>query len=182
MLMRLIDFLKGRADHRPVDQPDLRRRAAGADRGGHLVADRHLALLRDIELGGERNRGMYILKSRGMAHSNQIREFLITDRGIDLCDVYLGPEGVLTGSARRAQEARERAAALARQQDMERKRSDLERKRRALEAKVAALKMEFEIEEDEVNHVLAQEQAREERLVQDRAEMARSRKADGTES
>ena len=114
-------------------------------------------LLRDIELGGERNRGLYILKSRGMAHSNQIREFLLTDRGIDLCDVYLGPEGVLTGSARRTQEARERAAALARQQDMERRRSDLERKRRALEAKVAALKMEFEIEEDEVNYVLAQE-------------------------
>lgn len=66
-------------------------------------------LLRDIELGGERNRGLYILKSRGMAHSNQIREFGLTDHGIDLIDAYLGPEGVLTGSMRLAQEARESA-------------------------------------------------------------------------
>ena len=182
MLMRLIDFLKGRqitalftnltAGGGPLEQTEV---------GISSLIDTWL-MLRDIELGGERNRGLYILKSRGMAHSNQIREFLLTDRGIELCDVYLGPEGVLTGSARRAQEARERAAALARQQDMERRRSDLERKRRALEAKVAALQMEFEIEEDEVNYVLAQEQAREERLVRDRAEMARSRKADVTES
>ena len=68
-------------------------------------------LLRDIELGGERNRGMYVLKSRGMAHSNQIREFLLTDHGVELKDVYIGPEGVLTGSLRLAQEAREQAAA-----------------------------------------------------------------------
>ena len=181
-LMRLIDFLKGRqitalltnliAGGGPLEQTEMDISS---------LIDTWL-MLRDIELGGERNRGMYILKSRGMAHSNQICEFLITDRGIELSDVYLGPEGVLTGSARRTQEARERAAALARQQDMERRRSDLERKRRALEAKVAALKMEFEIEEDEVNHVLAQERAHEERLVRDRAEMARSRGADGTES
>ena len=69
-------------------------------------------LLRDIELGGERNRGLYVLKSRGMAHSNQIREFLLTDHGVELQDVYVGPEGVLTGSMRLAQEAREQAAAL----------------------------------------------------------------------
>jgi circadian clock protein KaiC len=68
-------------------------------------------LLRDIELNGERNRAMYVLKSRGMAHSNQIREFLLTDRGIDLIDPYLGPEGVLMGSARQAQQAREKAVA-----------------------------------------------------------------------
>jgi circadian clock protein KaiC len=62
-------------------------------------------LLRDIEFGGERTRAMYVLKSRGMAHSNQVREFLITGDGIDLVDVYTGPEGVLTGSARQSQEA-----------------------------------------------------------------------------
>ncbi len=60
-------------------------------------------LLRDIELNGERNRGLYILKSRGMAHSNQIREFLLTENGVQLTEVYLGPEGVLTGSARLSQ-------------------------------------------------------------------------------
>src|SRR2546421_5196853 len=86
-------------------------------------------LLRDIELNGERNRGIYVLKSRGMPHSNQIREFLLTNNGIRLVDVYLGPEGVLTGSSRQAQEAREAAAALAEKQDLERKQRELERKR-----------------------------------------------------
>ena len=105
-------------------------------------------LLRDIELGGERNRAMYILKSRGMAHSNQIREFLLTDRGIELQDVYLGPEGVLTGSARQAQEAREKAAVLLTQEEVEGKRRELERKREALEARIAAMRKEFEAEEE----------------------------------
>ncbi len=181
-LIRLVDFLKGRQitalltnlifGGGPLERTEVNISS---------LIDTWL-MLRDIELGGERNRGMYILKLRGMAHSNQICEFLITDRGIELCEVYLGPEGVLTGSARRAQEARERAAALARQQDMERRRNDLERKRRALEANVAALKMDFEIEEDEFNYALAQGRAREERLVQDQAEMARSRRADGAKS
>jgi circadian clock protein KaiC len=104
-------------------------------------------LVRDIELGGERNRGMYILKSRGMAHSNQIREFLLTERGVQLRDVYVGPEGVLTGSMRLAQEAREQAAARLRQQEIERMARGLERKRRLLEAQIAALRLEFESEE-----------------------------------
>ena len=68
-------------------------------------------LLKTIEVGGERNRALYVLKSRGMDHSNQIREFLLTDHGLRLLDVYLGPEGVLTGSARLSQEGREKAAA-----------------------------------------------------------------------
>ena len=97
-------------------------------------------LLRDLELGGERNRSLYILKSRGMAHSNQLREFLLTDRGVDLLDVYLGSEGVLTGSARLAQEAREKADALARQQEIERKQRELEREKRLLEAQIGALR------------------------------------------
>src|SRR5690606_1875581 len=82
-------------------------------------------LLRDIELNGERNRAMYVLKSRGMAHSNQVREFLITSQGLDLVPAYLGAEGVLTGSARLAQEAKEEAAALQRSQEIARKRREL---------------------------------------------------------
>src|SRR5207253_734634 len=95
-------------------------------------------LVRQIDLGGERNRGMYVLKSRGMAHSNQFREFLLTEHGIELKDVYVGPEGVLTGSMRVAQEAREQAAALSRKQEIERRQRELEHKRRALDAQVAA--------------------------------------------
>ncbi len=73
--------------------------------------------MRDIELDGERNRALYVLKSRGMAHSNQLREFLLTEQGVDLLDVYVGPEGVLTGSSRLSQEARENAAEQVRQEE-----------------------------------------------------------------
>src|SRR3954451_16784414 len=106
-------------------------------------------LLRDIELGGERNRGLYVLKSRGMAHSNQIREFLLTDRGIELRDVYIGPEGVLTGSMRLAQEARERAATVMREREEGRRRRELERKRAAIEARLATLRGELEAIDEE---------------------------------
>jgi len=135
-------------------------------------------LLRDIELAGERNRGLYVLKSRGMAHSNQIREFVITSKGIDIRDVYVGPEGVLTGSARLAQEARERADKLVRQLEIGSKQRKLDRKRAALEAQIAALKAEFEAEEAEVGRVLAQENQLVRQLQMDEVAMGRSRRAD----
>src|SRR5207302_8837882 len=135
MLLRLVDALKDRqitalftnlssAGEASLEQTDL---------GISSIVDTWI-LLRDIELGGERNRGLYVLKSRGMAHSNQIREFLLTDRGIELLDVYVGPEGVLTGSMRVAQEAREKAVAMTRQQEIERRQREIDRKRRSMEA------------------------------------------------
>ncbi len=139
-------------------------------------------LLRDIESGGERNRAIYILKSRGMAHSNQIREFRLTDQGIELTDVCLGPEGVVLGAARQAQEARDKAAALLARQNIETKQRELERKRQALEAHIAALRNEFEIEVDETSRVIVQEQMRETALREDRARMAVTRQADATPS
>src|SRR5947209_6328759 len=90
-------------------------------------------LLQDIEGHGERNRVLYVLKARGMAHSNQSREFLISHRGIDLVDAYIGPGGVLTGAARAAQSARDKAEALANQQEAARRKRELERKRAARE-------------------------------------------------
>jgi circadian clock protein KaiC len=106
-------------------------------------------ILRDIEAGGERNRGLYVIKSRGMKHSNQIREFLITANGIDLQDVYVGPEGVLTGSLRAAQEARENAAAAMREHQMQRRQADLERRRAELQAQIVGLQHEVKsVEED----------------------------------
>src|SRR5262249_37871548 len=108
-------------------------------------------LLRDIELGGERNRAMYVLKSRGMAHSNQIREFLLTDRGIQLLDVYVGPEGVLTGSMRLSQEARQRADELARRQEVDRIRRLAEQKSKAIQAQIAALEAELAAADVETN-------------------------------
>ncbi len=101
-------------------------------------------LVRDIEIGGERNRGLYVLKSRGMPHSNQIREFVIGSNGIDLLDVYRGPDGVLTGSMRQAQQARERADALSREQSRAARARDRARERVVLEARIAALRDEFE--------------------------------------
>jgi circadian clock protein KaiC len=136
-------------------------------------------LLRDIEIGGERNRGMYVLKSRGMAHSNQIREFLFTDHGLDLIDVYVGPSGVLTGSARVAQEAQEEAEKLARQQEIERRKMSVERKRKVLETQIEAQRAEFAAEEEELKKIIEQERTREARVQDEREAMAVSRKADG---
>jgi circadian clock protein KaiC len=178
MLMRLVDFLKSKG---------ITALFTSLTTGGGVLEHTDVAisslidtwlLLRDIEIGGERNRGLYILKSRGMAHSNQIREFLLTDHGVELADVYVGPGGVLTGSARQAQEAQEEAERLLRQQEIERRQRDLERKRQALEAQIAALRVAFEAEEAELQQIVRQEQVREARLVQDRRGMATSRHAD----
>jgi circadian clock protein KaiC len=113
-----------------------------------------------------------------MAHSNQIREFLLTPNGIELTDVYLGPEGVLTGSARLAQEAKERASELRNNQEVERKRRELERRQQALEAQIAALRLHFETEREEIERSIGEQVARQGRLGQDRQEMGSSRKAD----
>jgi len=133
-------------------------------------------LVRDIEVGGERNRGLYVIKSRGMAHSNQVREFLITSRGIALQDVYIGPEGVLTGSLRAAQEARERAASLLRRQEIQRKQREIERRRAATRAQIAALKLELEAAELEAGLVVTQDEEREQLLTEDRTAMATRRR------
>jgi circadian clock protein KaiC len=132
-------------------------------------------LVRDIEQSGERNRGLYILKSRGMAHSNQIREFRLTSHGVELLDVYVGPGEVLTGSARVAQESQDRLAALQRGQERDRLKVTLERKRVALEARVAALHAEFAAEARELEQALAQETVRAESWEEGRASQAASR-------
>ena len=137
-------------------------------------------LLRDIEIGGERNRGLYVLKSRGMAHSNQIREFRLTDHGIELLDVYVGAEGVLTGSARLSQEAKDEAEQLTRRQEIGRNQYGLERKREAMEAQILLLRSEFEAEESEALKAIGIEKARIQRISQDRARMAKNRKGDAS--
>ena len=133
-------------------------------------------LLRDIELNGERNRGLYILKSRGMAHSNQIQEFLLTNQGIDLIDIYTGSGEILTGSARAAQDAGEKASELVRRREVDRRIREQERKRNALETKIAALRAEFEVETEEVHLMADEEQKRQTVLAEDRLEMAHLRK------
>lgn len=178
MLMRLVDYLKTNqvtgmftsltSGGGPLEQSEVAISS---------LVDTWL-LVRDIEIGGERNRGMYILKSRGMAHSNQIREFLLTDHGVELRDVYVGASGVLTGSARLAQEAQEQAGTLARRQEVERRQLELERRRKALEAQIAALRAEFEAQEIETMSIIGREQAQAAQLTQERGDMGVSRKVD----
>jgi circadian clock protein KaiC len=178
MLLRLVDFLKARQ----ITAFMTNLTAGGnawerTDVGISSIIDTWL-LLRDIELGGERNRGLYVLKSRGMKHSNQIREFLLTSEGVQLEDVYVGPEGVLTGSMRAAQEARERAEHLIRSQEVEHRQRELERRRTALEAQIASLRAEFEATETEAAQISAQDQAGEAMLRQDREAAGLRRGAD----
>jgi circadian clock protein KaiC len=179
MLLRLVDLMKmQQVTAFFTNLSSAGTSLEGTELGISSLMDTWL-LLRDIELNGERNRGLYVLKSRGMAHSNQIREFLLTSEGIKLVDVYLGPEGVLTGSSRQAQEAKERAAMLTERQDLERKRRELQRKREAMEAQIAAMRASFEDEEQEAMKEIDQEQGREEIRAQDRLQMAVSRKVNG---
>lgn len=178
MLTRVIDFLKSR---------QATALFTTLTRGGKNLEQSHIGisslidawiLLRDIELGGERNRGIFVLKARGMAHSNQIREFLLTSHGIVLKDVYVGPEGVLTGSMRLAQEARDKASEEIRSQEIENRQRDLDHKRAMMESQIAAQRAQFEAEEREVIALMAQERQALEEQRRDREAMGRSRKMD----
>ena len=175
ILLRLIDFLKEKQI-----TTLLTTLTSGSDAQEQTEVDISSLvdawlLLRDIESGGERNRGLYILKARGVAHSNQIREFLLTDHGVELREVYLGEAGMLTGSARVAQEAKDASAALLARQEIERKQLLLQRKRKALDAQIAALQLDLETEEQESRQLIAQEELKVVKWEQDRGEMAKSR-------
>jgi circadian clock protein KaiC len=181
MLMRLIDFLKARQVTALFTSLTSGAEAIEQTAVGISSLMDTWLLVRIIEEGGERNRGLYVLKSRGMAHSNQVREFVMTHRGVELLDVYVGPHGVLTGSARYAQEAKERAEELLRQQEFESRRRGLERRRAAVDAQIMALRAELESEEDDLRRLLMQKDLRDTAIVKDRQAMAKLRRADGTE-
>jgi len=177
LAMRLIDYLK--LQHITAFFTTLTSGGASLEHTDVFISsliDTWL-LLRDIELGGERNRGLYVLKSRGMAHSNQIREFLLTDNGIILQDVYVGMEGVLTGSARVAQEAKDSSDMLMHKQQVEQKKLLLERKRKNLKAQIASLQAEFEADEAESLKLIGIEETRIANIAKDRKVMATSRKS-----
>jgi circadian clock protein KaiC len=178
MVLRLLDHLKSRQ----ITAMFTHLTAGGSawektDIGVSSLIDTWI-LLRDIELGGERNRGLYVLKSRGMKHSNQIREYLITAEGLQLLDVYVGPEGVLTGSMRAAQEARETAQELERRHELERRKRELDRRRLALEAQIAALRAEFEATQSEAATMARQDEAHERSVADERNAAAARRGSD----
>jgi circadian clock protein KaiC len=180
MLTRLIDFLKNRQITALLNAfTHIDDTLDASNKEIPSLIDTWISL-RDLEHKGERNRGMYVLKSRGLAHSNQIREFILSDNGIDLFDAYLGPEGVLTGAARVGQEVIDRSNVVSRQHDIQRKRREYEHKRLALEVNIAALREEFDNATEILEILSEEEKQRDAVLVHDRADMAKLRRADLT--
>ncbi len=181
-MMRLMDFLK---------QKGITAMLTDLNVGGTSLESTDSAIsslvdtwmvLRDLESNGERNRGLHVIKSRGMSHSNQVREFILSNDGIQLTDVYIGPSGMLTGSARVAQEARERATHVTLNEEAERQQLALECKRAALEGQIAALRAEFSAEEATVTRIVSQDRLREASVALDKAAMGRSRQHDVVKS
>ncbi len=182
MLTRLIDFLKMKqitaiftsltAGESEVEDSEV---------GVSSLMDVWL-LVKNIESNGERNRGLYILKARGIAHSNQVREFVLTDHGIELIDAYIGTEGVLMGSARSTQLARERALEVERRQSTARKERELRHKQELYEAQLIALKGQYEAERDLILKELELEQKQAEASALQRREIARLRQADNNDN
>ncbi len=183
MLVRLMDYLKaeGITGLYTALASGLQIQLEAAEAGIFSLIDTWL-LVRDIELNGERNRGMYVIKSRGMSHSNQIREFRMSSQGIDLLDVYVGPSGVVTGSARLSQEAAEKAASMEVEQEVETTQMRLRRKRKVMEAEWAAREADLAAEEAEAARVAAQKKKANVRLETDQLEMAVHRKSDSMAS
>lgn len=158
MLVRLIDYLK-------MKQVTALFTSLTEDGRDEFVTEAGVSslmdtwiLVRNLENNGERNRCLYILKARGIAHSAEVREFILTNHGIKLVDVLVGPEGVLIGSAREAQQVREQAALLQRQAQAKRKQRKLERKRKVIESQIAVLQAEFEVAAEDLDQEIAQEE------------------------
>jgi circadian clock protein KaiC len=178
MVTRLIDYLKaGQVTSLFTSLTQGGRAPQQTESTMSSLMDAWL-LLQDCEGNGERNRVLYVLKARGMAHSNQVREFLISKRGIDLVDAYIGPSGVLTGSARAAQNALEKAAVLASQQEASQLKREVERKRAALERQISGLRSDYETEALELRRIAEQVGTRTLMLTTERAASGRLRQAD----
>lgn len=158
MLTRLLDFLKLKGITAVFTNLSSPNQQGQTETQTSSLIDTWIAL-RDIESNGERNRGLYVIKSRGMAHSNQIREFTLSDQGIDLVDVYTGKEKILTGSARFAQKEKDEALHLLQQQEIERMQREVERKRARMDAEIAALQLVFETDKEELEKLISDKKA-----------------------
>ncbi len=173
MLTRIIDFLK----NQEITTLSTALREYGkieTDIGVSSLMDTWIDL-KSIETNGERNRTIDIVKTRGMFHSNQVREFKITNDGIKIVDVYLGPSGMLTGSARISQIAKEEADKIERQHEIEGKQRELEQKRVKIDAQIKELKSTFEIEKQELDMIINQEKLKEDAIEKERDIMSRIR-------
>jgi len=177
VLTRLIDFLKSqRITALFTSLTSGGASPEGTDVGVSSLIDTWL-LLEVVRSGGERNRALTVIKSRGMPHSNQTVEYLLSRRGVEILDTYLGPGGVLTGSARLAREAEDRAASLLRDGALARQRALRESRRKAFERRLESLREEFAVEDAELEGATQQEALRGEAIAAERGRMARSRHA-----
>jgi circadian clock protein KaiC len=181
MLTRQVDFLKARGVTTMFTSLTSGAERADVDQEVASYVDTWLEV-KNMEGNGENNRVLLVRKSRGMAHSNQIREFLLTNQGIELADVYVGPQGVLTGSARQAQEAKERTDGEARGEDLLQRQANLERRRKSVEAQAAALWRDFEAEADVVDRLLSHGSTGDDDRAGQRAAQGRMRRADSKAS
>jgi circadian clock protein KaiC len=176
MLLRMVDLIKAQGITALMTSLVTGEdRVNNTDQGISSLMDTWLSLT-NLEFNGERNRGLYVLKSRGMKHSNQIREFILTEEGIRLVDAYIGPAGVLTGSARLAQEAAESWDARQHEQELDRKRRESSHRRRTIEHQIAGLQVALEGEDEELSRLLEHEAARKQDWKADRTTMAVQRR------
>jgi circadian clock protein KaiC len=184
MLIRLIDFIK--IKHITAMFTDLISETSGGFSEGTDIGISSLMdtwiLLNTLENNGERNRGIYVLKARGIKNSNQIREFVITSKGVNIVDVYSGSDGVLTGTARAAQETLDKVSHLLRNQETERKHRELKRKKLMFEYETALLKSKYESEEDELKKAIDQDVAGEARLIREQGKTSARRSSDAKTS
>lgn len=178
MLARVIDFLKNKG---------ITTLFTSLTSGGETPEETEVGisslmdtwfLLRMMESNGERNRLMYIMKSRGMAHSNQMREFVLSKDGVQLVDVYVGFGEVLTGTARMTQEAKDRAEAESGRQNEERRRRELEHEHSTLDMQIQSLQQKKRNIEQTLKSNAAQDQSRRTTIQTNQDEMRSARKSD----
>jgi circadian clock protein KaiC len=175
MLIRLIDYLQKNQitvmftaltfNNQLIEQ---------ADEGVSSLVDAWITV-RDLESNGERNRGLFIMKARGMKHSNQVREFIITGKGLKLVNVFLGPDGILIGSARESRQLEEATGIELRTHFINQRDREIQRKKTVLEAKIASLQEEFESVKEELGKTFQQEQLKKEIMEKNRVELTSKR-------
>jgi circadian clock protein KaiC len=168
ILLRLVDLLKSRGITAIFcSLADVAVRSQGLEREISSLMDTWISLT-NVEADGEHNRLLFVLKSRGMGHSNQVREYHIAEQGITLIQPYIGPNGVLTGTARLMQESRERREEELRRETVERRKRDVEKRRLELERQIASMRAELDtqvedeaiLSSDEANQVFADDVTR----------------------
>jgi circadian clock protein KaiC len=179
MLMRLLDVFKSRQISTILNSLSNTAEDEQLDQGTAGVSSLVdvWIQLRNLEQLGERTRSLYVLKARGVEHSNQVRELIISDEGVDLAQIHIGPDGILVGSARLAQQLRDRVAANNSRNSLAHKRELLSRKRTAFKARIAELRTDFLAESHDIERAIALEADQQNSLGTDRAKLVAERES-----